>query len=131
MRARLIAPAAVLAIITLTCGGGDDAGTGGPATSPDTPPIGNASAGESLFMGTCAACHGADATGISGLGKPLIGSEFANAAGDVDLVAFLQVGRPISDPANTTGVEMPPRGGNPSLDDDDLLDIVAYIRSLN
>ena len=42
----------------------------------------------------------------------------------------LKTGRSTSDPANTTGVDMPPKGGNPALTDQDLLDIIAYIRTL-
>jgi disulfide bond formation protein DsbB len=47
-----------------------------------------------------------------------------------DLVTFLKVGRGPSDADNTTGVQMPPRGGNPSLGDDDLTNVVAYLKSL-
>ena len=42
----------------------------------------------------------------------------------------IQVGRPAGDPLNDTGVDMPPRGGNPSLSDEDLAHIVAYLRTL-
>lgn len=89
-----------------------------------------AAQGETLYT-SCIACHGADATGVTGLGKTLIGSDFVNGTSDADLVAFLKVGRSTSDPANTTGVDMPPKGGNPALSDDDLGFIVAYLRSLN
>src|SRR5262249_44827512 len=66
-----------------------------------------------------------------GLGKPLIGSKFVNGLTDDQLLAFLQKGRDITDPLNTTGVMMPARGGNPSFTDDKLVEIIAYIRSLN
>ena len=69
--------------------------------------------------------------GIPGLGKPLIGSKFVASQTDEQLLAFLQVGRPITDPLNTTGVMMPARGGNPNFTDDKLVEIIAYIRSLN
>jgi len=88
-------------------------------------------AGESSFQTVCAACHGFNAMGIPGLGKPLIGSTFVNSQTDDHLLAFLQVGRPITDPLNTTGVQMPARGGNPNLTDDKLMEVIAYIRSLN
>ena len=39
-------------------------------------------------------------------------------------------GRPADDPANTTGVAMLPKGGNPSLTDADLTDIVHFLKSL-
>lgn len=89
------------------------------------------SRGERIYQGLCVACHGFNARGISGLGKTLIGSEFVNTATDEELHNFLVVGRTIQDPLNTTGVMMPPKGGNPSLTDADLYDVVAYIRSLN
>ena len=44
------------------------------------------------------------------------------------MVDFIKVGRDPSDPLNTTGVAMPPKGGNPALDEEDLYDIVAFIR---
>ncbi|HDL41920.1 MAG TPA: c-type cytochrome [Actinobacteria bacterium] len=92
---------------------------------------GDAANGEAIYSASCAACHAAGAVGVPGLGLPLVGSEFVNALADSDLVEFIKVGRDPSDPANTTGVGMPPKGGNPSLDDADLADVVAYIRSLN
>jgi len=89
------------------------------------------SAGEQTFQSVCAACHGFNAQGIPGLGKPLVQSEFVNGLSDEELVAFIAQGRDVSDPANTTGVPMPARGGNPGLTGDDLRAVVAYIRSLN
>ncbi len=90
-----------------------------------------AAAGERIFQGTCAMCHGFNAMGISGLGKPLIGSQFVNSRTDDQMVEFLTHGRQVTDPLNTTGVMMPARGGNPTLTDDNLREVVAYIRSLN
>ena len=88
-------------------------------------------AGRTIFMTVCAACHNPKATGIQGLGKPLIGSVFFNGHTDTELLAFLQKGRPVNDPLNTTGVMMPARGGRPTLTDKDLTNVIAYIRSLN
>lgn len=82
------------------------------------------------YFATCAGCHGLDGKGIQGLGKDFTASEFVKSKTDQELVDFLKVGRPASDPLNTTGVDMPPKGGNPALTDQQLLDIVAYIRSL-
>ncbi|MCA0455237.1 MAG: cytochrome c [Chloroflexi bacterium] len=88
-------------------------------------------AGKTTFLTVCAGCHGPQALGINGLGKPLVGSAFFNAHTDAQLLAFLQVGRPVDDPLNTTGVVMPARGGRLSLTDTDLSNVIAYIRSLN
>jgi mono/diheme cytochrome c family protein len=87
--------------------------------------------GEHTFQSVCAACHGFSAQGIAGLGKPLVNSAFVDDLSDDDLAAFIIKGREVSDPANTTGVPMPARGGNPGLSDDDMRNVVAYIRSLN
>jgi disulfide bond formation protein DsbB len=139
MRQRLILLATALAVVALACGGGDDdsggetpAPTPTQAPAPDAPATDPAAvaAGEQLFV-TCSACHGPDARGIDGLGKSLVGSEFVNALSDTELVDFIKVGRDTSDPLNTTGVAMLPKGGNPALSDADIGDIVAYIRSLN
>lgn len=88
-------------------------------------------AGGQIYSSLCFACHGSDARGISGLGKTLIGTEFINGQTDEQLVAFLVVGRSATDPLNTSGQVMPARGGNPMLSDNDLLNVVAYIRDLN
>ncbi len=87
--------------------------------------------GEQTYQTVCSACHGFNAKGISGIGKTLIGSPFINDMNDADLVNFLKVGRDVSDPLNTTGIPMPARGGSGGLSDDDLLNVVQYIRSLN
>jgi len=46
------------------------------------------------------------------------------------MVDFLREGRRANHPENTTGIDMPPRGGNPSLTDQDLADITAYLRQI-
>ncbi len=88
-------------------------------------------AGERIYSGLCFACHGIGGAGVPGLGKPLVDSEFVNGLDDQGLVDFMVVGRAANDPLNTTGQVMPARGGNPSLTDEDLFNVVAYIRSLN
>ena len=92
---------------------------------------GDPAVGQTLFTNTCAACHGAQGQGVPGLGKDMTASQFIADKTDQELIDFIKVGRDPSDPLNTTGVAMPPRGGNPSLSDDDLQNIVSYIRSLH
>ena len=124
----------IMAIILVGCGGGGSQDQGEPAEpagSSDQPSLeGDAVAGETLFQSTCSACHGPDGKGLPNLGKDFTGSEFVKGQSDDELVAFIKVGRPVSDPANTTNVDMPPKGGNPALSDQDLIDVVAYIRTL-
>jgi disulfide bond formation protein DsbB len=87
------------------------------------------SQGQSLFV-LCSACHGPDARGVPNLGKNLVESEFVRSLSDTELANFVKMGRPIWDPANTTGLDMPPKGGNPAMTDEELMAIIAYIRSL-
>jgi disulfide bond formation protein DsbB len=88
-------------------------------------------AGDGIFHTLCMACHGFNGKGIVGLGKSLVGTDFINTQTDEQLVAFMIKGREVTDPANTSGVAMPARGGNPALSDTDLYNVVQYIRSLN
>jgi mono/diheme cytochrome c family protein len=87
--------------------------------------------GKALFAQGCNACHGDHAEGRVGLGKDLAHSSFVKSQGNTQLLAFLKKGRDVSDPLNTTRIPMPPKGGNPALNDKQLGELVAYIRSLN
>ena len=91
---------------------------------------GDPEAGAEHFSEVCSACHGPGGEGIEGLGKDLTTSEFVAGLSDEELLAFIQEGRPVDHPDNTTGVAMPPRGGNRDFTDEQLLDIIAYIRTL-
>ena len=87
--------------------------------------------GEALFKLTCPACHGQDAKGMPGLGKDMTNSKFINDMSDEELAEFIVQGRTADDPANTTGVAMPPKGLNPALGDAEIMAIVRYMRSLS
>jgi disulfide bond formation protein DsbB len=112
-------------------GGGDKAGDKKSETT-TTEAGGDVSveAGQKVFAATCAACHGPDAKGLPDLGKDLTTSTFAKGLSDDELVTFIEKGRDTTDPANTTGVAMPPKGGNPALTDDDIKSVVEYVRTL-
>lgn len=114
------------ALALAACGGGGASITATPAG-----PVGDAAKGQTLFIGTCSACHGPEATGVVGLGKDLTTSTFVAGQTDAQLLAFIQTGRPASDPANTVGVDMPPRGGNPALTDQNIADIISFLRSIH
>jgi len=86
--------------------------------------------GHVLYMQSCTSCHGQSAQGLPHMGVNLRDNKFVAAQSDRKLVAFLKVGRKPVDPKNTTGLLMPPRGGNVSLDDDSLADIVAFLRQV-
>lgn len=134
LRYLLISLLLILVFNLAACGGSasssnppQDSGAGGAAQTS----VGDAEAGKDLFAGTCSACHGPEGKGVPGLGKDMTTSEFIAGKTDDELVAFVKVGRDPSDPLNTTGVAMPPKGGNPALSDEDLYDIVAFIRTLH
>lgn len=114
-------------VLLAACGGAS-----APAATPTKAgPVGDAGKGAEKFVGTCSSCHGPDAKGLPNLGKDLTTSTFVKGLTDAEFVAFIMKGRPSSDPANTAGVDMPPRGGNPALTDKDLADIVAFVRTIN
>lgn len=92
---------------------------------------GDSVTGKKLFTSTCAACHGPTGQGIHGLGKDMTTSEFIASKSDSELVEFIKMGRSVEDPFNTTGVAMPAKGGDPTLDDQDLYHIVAYLRVIH
>ncbi|MDP6283093.1 MAG: cytochrome c [Acidimicrobiales bacterium] len=132
MNPRNTACSLVLMALLLSCGsGGSQEATGDATTltSEDRVPE-DGQNGAELYGKSCASCHGADAAGVEGVGKPLAGANFITDNDTDFLVQFITTGRSTSDPANTTGVFMPPRGGNPSLSDADLRHIVIYLKSL-
>lgn len=88
-------------------------------------------AGQVTFNNRCSVCHGPGGEGIIGLGKPLTTSEFAAGLTDEALLAFLIEGRASDDPQNTTGIVMPGRAGVPPLSDEELIDVIAYLRTLD
>ncbi len=86
--------------------------------------------GDKLFHSSCVACHGKGGVGIAGNGKALANNEFIRSLDDDSLLSFIKQGRSPTDPKNTTGIQMPPKGGNPAMSDDDILDVIAYVRTL-
>jgi disulfide bond formation protein DsbB len=121
----------MLTVFLAACGGGAPAATSTPApTQKPTEPPGDPAAGKVAYDKTCIACHGTDLKGMPNLGKDLTTSEFIKGKTNPEMVEFLKVGRPASDPQNTQGVDMPPKGGNPALTDADLLNIIAYVRTM-
>ena len=125
---RMLVIFGVLALVLAACGGGSDGGSsGGDAPSES---VGDAAAGEEIFDSTCVACHGADAKGLPGLGRDLTNNAFIAENSDDEMVAFLLVGRPADHPDNENGVQMPPKGGNPALSEDDLYDVVTFLNTL-
>lgn len=117
------------------CGGDkDSSSSSNSGTSTPAPQVDNAmlarAKGKAIFKNTCAACHGEDGKGLPNLGKDWTTSQFIANSTDEELLDFINAGRSIEDPANTTGVLMPPKGGNPTLTDEDIKNVIAYMRSI-
>jgi len=135
----ILYPILALAILILAaCGGSTNtapssqaAPTAAVVEAEAAAPAGDAEAGKQIFTATCGACHGPAGEGVVGLGKDMTTSEFIAGKSDEELVEFIKVGRDPSDPLNTTGVAMPVKGGNPALDDEDLFNVVAFIRTIH
>ncbi|MBX3315731.1 MAG: c-type cytochrome [Phycisphaeraceae bacterium] len=86
--------------------------------------------GNAIFHTSCVACHGREGVGIAGNGKALASNAFIQSLDEDGLFEFLSKGRSPTDPLNTTGIQMPPKGGNPAMSEDDILDVIAYLRTL-
>lgn len=82
-------------------------------------------AGAALYEKYCALCHGPDGRGYAADNAPaLVGEQFLSAADDAFLTASIALGRP-GTPMAAYGRQM----GGP-LDDAQIADLVAYLRSL-
>lgn len=115
----------VLTVLLVGCGGAAGGEPAGPTYTQE-----QIDQGQALYGQTCTTCHGPDARGLPNLGKDLVTSEFVAEMTDQELLEYVNEGRPADHPDNTTGVAMPPKGGFDFLTDEDILAIIAYLRSL-
>ena len=128
--------ACTLAIVPGCGGGGDDTQSTGSEQASSASNAGNSNAfaiakGKAVYAGTCVACHGEGGKGIENLGKDWTTSKFIASKTDDELLAFIRAGRPIDDPLSAGKAAMPPSGGNPKLTDEDLRNVIAYMRTIN
>ncbi len=125
---RLLGPVRLssLALLCLIIVASTQVACGDAAPSPEQVALGKLS-----FDQVCSTCHGRDARGLPKQGKDLHNNAFTQGLNDQELVEFLKVGRPATHPLNSRGVDMPPRGGDPSMTDEKLFQIVAFLRTLN
>lgn len=100
------------------------------AAGGDTELAGYIASGTKVYASTCVTCHGPGGKGLKGLGKDLTTSEYVSKSNDDTLLEFIKRGRGPTEAGNTTGIAMPPKGGNPAMSDDNILDVIAYLRSL-
>lgn len=132
----------IIILALVACGGDDKKEEAAPAQQQEQPtaapqaaapaaPVGDAANGGKVFATACVACHGPEGKGVQGLGKDLTTSEWVAQQSDEQLVEFIKVGRDAGDALNTTGVAMPPKGGNPAMSEQEIADIVAFVRSIH
>jgi cytochrome c5 len=139
----LVVLVVALALALAACGGNDEPQTtNSPAeqaaannnTNQSVAAVaGDPERGATLYVSSCVACHGPDGSGVVGLGLSLHpdDSELVRESSDEELVEFIKVGRQPDHPENTTGIAMPPKGGNPALSEEGIYDIVAWMRTLD
>ncbi len=137
---RLVSLMLGISVLVFACGGGDKNDSGKQSNGATQQAAakqtkitikGDPVKGQALFMKNCLACHGPDGRGIKGLGKDLVNSEFVASQTDEQLLDYVLKGRTPDDPLNTTGVAMPPKGGNPALTNEEIIHIIAYMRQIN
>ena len=126
--ARRLVVAAAVALVLAACGGASTPSTTyGPVEVRPGDPVN----GARVYTGVCSACHSRDLTGVQGLGAALAPNDLIAESTEVEIVELLIEGRPAEHPDNSTGIDMPPRGGNPALTDQDLADVAAYLKAQN
>ncbi len=86
--------------------------------------------GREQFVMNCTACHGERGEEKPNLGKGIQHSRFVAELDDAGLMNYIKVGRRVDDPLNTTGIDMPPKGGSQALNDNDITKMIAYIRAI-
>jgi mono/diheme cytochrome c family protein len=123
MKSKSCVSTALLFILVLgltACRSGVSEGTAAPSTRAGDPIV-----GEGIFAGACATCHGSRGEGIAGLSGDMTQSKLIADNTDRELIEYIKIGgAPGAQPV------MLPKGGNPTLNDENLSDIVAYLRSL-
>jgi mono/diheme cytochrome c family protein len=112
------------------CGKGNDtAATDNPPTAAAY--VADAETGHEVYRQACINCHGPTGAGMPHNGAALTTSTFVASHTDTELAAFIKKGRAAYDPDNKSGVAMPANGNVPGgLDDDRLLDVVAFLRQI-
>lgn len=97
-----------------------------PAPTPDSVSFGDPRSGEKLFVLACGKCHGRRRDGSLNVRGDVMGSESTAEEMNQELFEIIKTGRK----ADGTRL-MPPKGGSSALTDENLYDIVAFIRSLD
>ncbi len=86
--------------------------------------------GATLYTQACASCHGEHGVGAEGLGTALANSPQVSGLTESEMFALIRDGRAADALDNRTGIAMPPSGGQPNLTDEQIVEIILYINSL-
>ena len=119
----------VLLVITVfisACGGSNNSEGGG--FNPGGIFGGNPGPGEPVYAENCAACHGPDGGGITGLGSDLLTSEFMRVGSEEEIVTFITETQPVSGSPDGGLVHI--EGSNPDISEEDAINIIAYLKYL-
>jgi|TARA_B100001079_G_C16190543_1_gene417004 disulfide bond formation protein DsbB len=128
-----------LIVLAISCGNTENSENNSNQVSSETSEVSkeskkevvkSAGEGKEIYQKSCSACHGSEATGVDGLGKDLVKGAFIKSLADDELITFIKEGRDTGSPDNSTGIDMPPNGGNPALKDEDIKAIILYLRSI-
>ncbi|MCB0126041.1 MAG: c-type cytochrome [Caldilineaceae bacterium] len=85
--------------------------------------------GRRLYSEACAACHGPNGEGVTGLGAALTTSALLQQSTERELLTTIRSGLAANDPHNESGIAMPGSGGRPDLSDEELTLIIRYLRA--
>lgn len=88
-------------------------------------PVALAKDAEQIYLSTCIVCHGDDGTGNMPGVLDMANSETLFTDSEQNIVARMKSG--IQRPG---GIAMPPRGGDPTLTDRQLLDVLRYLKQV-
>jgi mono/diheme cytochrome c family protein len=95
------------------------------STSANAYDHGDVKKGEAIFNGTCIACHGADGKGAIPGTPDFTKKDGVLSQSEKELESRIRNGYQSSG----SPMAMPPRGGNPSLTDEQIRDVAAYLHS--
>ena len=118
--------ALTVAMVLVAAGCGDDSVDVTTTAAAGTP----VARGQQLAGESCSSCHGQSFEGVKSLGPALTDNGFIRDHTGGELIDFIKEGRSKDAPDNETDLAMPPYGGNPRLTDDDLADIVLFLRTM-
>lgn len=85
--------------------------------------------GKAVYELACIGCHGPAGEGVASI-RPITNSVLLRTGTDAELIQLVRVGRAVNDPHNVSGLAMPAGGGVSGMTDEDILAVIAYMRTL-